>query len=68
MSKFCMNCGTELPEKALFCRKCGTKLEVLEDSIGEEASEEKNEVIQSEISEPEEVKHNVEKMYFKGNA
>ena len=61
MSKFCMNCGTELPEKALFCRKCGTKLEVLEDSIGEEASEEKNEVIQSEISEQEEVKHNVEK-------
>lgn len=53
MSKFCMNCGTELPEKALFCRKCGTKLEVLEDPIGEEASEEKNEVIQSEISEPQ---------------
>lgn len=61
MSKFCMNCGTELPEKALFCRKCGTKLEVLEDSIGEETSEETNEVIQSKMSEPEEVKHNVEK-------
>lgn len=61
MSKFCMNCGTELPEKALFCRKCGTKLEVFETSIVEETPVEKSDVIRGEITEPVEGKHNVEK-------
>lgn len=28
MGKFCMNCGTELPEEAMFCPKCGTEVEV----------------------------------------
>ena len=26
MSKFCVKCGAELPEKALFCKKCGAKI------------------------------------------
>ncbi|MFW7431357.1 zinc-ribbon domain-containing protein [Vagococcus carniphilus] len=26
MTKFCTNCGTELPEESKFCSKCGTKL------------------------------------------
>lgn len=28
MSRFCVNCGTELPDEAGFCPKCGTKIEV----------------------------------------
>lgn len=38
MSKFCMNCGTELPEKALFCRKCGTKLDTYDISAENEVA------------------------------
>lgn len=47
MSKFCVKCGAELPEKALFCKKCGAK-------IGEiEADESKKEELnqKSPISE-----------------
>lgn len=28
MSRFCVNCGTELPDEAGFCPKCGTKIEI----------------------------------------
>lgn len=28
MSRYCVNCGTELPDEAGFCPKCGTKIEV----------------------------------------
>ncbi len=28
MSKFCVNCGKELPEKVLFCPNCGSRNEV----------------------------------------
>lgn len=28
MSRFCVNCGTRLPDEAGFCPKCGTKIEI----------------------------------------
>lgn len=50
---FCPNCGTDLPDEAIFCFSCGTDIKSIQDRLAEEeTSEDSVEVLAEEISEP----------------
>lgn len=56
MSRFCHNCGTELPDDAVFCSGCGTRVKLAETPKAEPVQAEvevpKAEPVQAEVETP----------------
>ena len=56
MSRFCHNCGTELPDDAVFCSGCGTRVKLAEtpkaEPVQAEVEAPKAEPVQAEVVTP----------------